>query len=94
MLISDAFLRVTLTYTTSPYKHKMNTCYTCLVIALLLLYLNPSLAYRVHPSSYSYKQYQKDVPSIKMMRVVSTDGDIVWLQDVLVPVNQIPDGKH
>jgi hypothetical protein len=69
----------------------MRTCYTLIFFTLIVLFSNSSLAYRIH--QYPYEQYQVNIPLIKLMMAVRTEDVTTRPHNVLVPVNQISDGK-
>ena len=69
----------------------MRTCYTLIFFALIVLFSNSSLAYRIY--QYPYEQYQVNIPLVKLMMAVPTEDGITWPQNLLVRGNRISDGK-
>jgi hypothetical protein len=70
----------------------MNSYYTLLFFASILLFNHSSLAYRIHPNPY--EQYQETVPMFKMILIVPSKGDIPWAEYISPPSNQGFDGKY
>jgi len=67
----------------------MNTYYTFIFFACILLFSNSPLAYRIY--EYPYESYQENVPVPKMMMVVPTEVDFTEPEYILSPWYQVLD---
>ena len=67
----------------------MNTYYTLLSLAFILLISSSSLAHRIHP----YEQYHESFPGSESKLIIPTDSEISWYQYPSLPSHHISDGK-
>jgi hypothetical protein len=69
----------------------MNTYYTLIFFAFILLFLNSSIADRIYSSPY--EQYEKSIPGAKLVMIVPIEGDFTGPQYVAPIPYQMPDRK-
>jgi len=69
----------------------MNTYYTVIFFAFILLFSNSPLAYQIY--KYPYEPYQENVPVPKMIMVVPTEVDFTEPEYILSPLYQVLDRK-
>jgi hypothetical protein len=69
----------------------MNTYYTFLFLAFIVLFLNSSLSYRI--SSYPHEEDEERVSIREVMMAVPNKGDFTGGQYVLSPFYPVPDRK-
>ena len=69
----------------------MNTNYTLIFFAFILLFSNSAFAYRLYSSSY--EQNQEGNPTSKLIMIVPTEGDFNGPQYVPPTLYKMPDRK-
>jgi hypothetical protein len=70
----------------------MNTYYTFIFFAFILLFSNSPLAYQIY--KYPYESYQENIPVSKMMMVIPTEVDATDSQYILPPLYRVLDREY